>query len=247
MPQAQQGTTDHLDARSSLVGNSWNVTVVAWILSQLGSILGLNNSLTVQDIVCRTSPGSTKDFQSYLQRPLMEQRRAPATHGCAEKLVRKLLTLVSVKGEDILLNAASEDQVKYQRLRASVPAKLWRWRTVAGWRWTGTREHINFLELRAVLTSIRWRVERRKALHSKFVHLVDSQVVLHALSRGRSSSRKLKRTLLRTNALLLATRTQVVWAYVHTKQNPADGPSRYPRKRKWSHAQASSWGSNSRS
>ena len=236
LPKAKQGTQEHVDARLSLVGNSWNVTVVAWILSQLGTLLGLNDPLAVQDVVARTSPGCSRDFQTYLQRPLMEQNRAPVNHGCAVKLIHKLLTLVSVKGEDLMLQASTEDQVKYHRLRASIPAKLWKWRIAASWRWKGSKEHINVLEMRAVLTSLRWRIERRKSLHTKFVHLVDSQVVLHALSRGRSSSRKLKRTLLRTNALLLASRTQVLWAYVHTKQNPADGPSRRPRKRKWSHA-----------
>ena len=148
-------------------------------------------------------------------------------------LVRKLLTLVSMKGEDLLLQTASEDLTKFQRLRASIPAKLWRWKTVASWRWTGSGEHINSLELRAVLTSLRWRLERHKAVHCKFVHMVDSLVCLHCLSRGRSSSRKLRRTVLRISALLLATRSQVVWTYVHTKQNPADAPSRGPQKRKW--------------
>ena len=166
----------------------------------------------------------------------MTQNRGLVSTGCEETLVKKLLSLVSVKGEDLLLQAASEEPVKCHRLRASVPAKLWRWRTIAGWKWLGTREHINVLELRAVLTSVKWRVEKQKRLHTKFVHLVDSLVCLHALSRGRSSSKKLKRTLLRTNALLLASRSQAVWAYVHTRQNPADAPSRRPRKRKWGHA-----------
>ena len=240
LPKAKQGTQDHVDMRMSLIGNSWNITVVAWILSQLGSLLGLNDQLSVQEIVQRTSPGPTNGFQSFLQRPYLERKRSPVNHECGDKLVRKLLTLVSIKGEDLLLQTETEDQVKYHRLRASIPANLWKWRTVAGWSWTGSKEHINVLELRAVLTSLRWRIERCKSLHKKFVHLVDSQVVLHALSRGRSSSRKLRRTLLRANALLLATRTQVVWAYVHTAQNPADRPSRHPRKRKWKHAKETS-------
>eukprot|EP00435_Cladocopium_sp_Y103_P063896 s76_g25.t1 len=235
-PKSQQGTTEHVDERLSVVGNSWNVTVVAWLLSQLGSVLGLNPPLSVKEIVQRTSPGSTKDFQTYLQRPLMSQNRGPVSGNCEEVLVKKLLTLVSVKGEDLLLQAASEEPVKYHRLRASIPAKLWRWRTVTGWHWRGNREHINVLEMRAVLTSVRWRIERQKKVRTKFVHLVDSLVCLHALSRGRSSSKKLKRTLLRTNALLLASKSQVVWAYVHTSQNPADAPSRRPRKRKWINA-----------
>jgi hypothetical protein len=153
-----------------------------------------------------------------------------------EKLVTKLLTLVGVKGEDLMLQASSEDQVKYHRLRASVPAKLWKWRTITGWKWRDQNEHINVLEMRAVFTALRWRIEKQQVLKSKFVHLLDSLVCLHALSRGRSSSRKLKRSLLRINALLLATNCHPVWAYVHTKENPADAPSRGAGKRKWCNA-----------
>eukprot|EP00438_Fugacium_kawagutii_P022658 Skav224882 [mRNA] locus=scaffold1112:251630:257035:+ [translate_table: standard] len=236
VPKQQQGTSAHLDMRLTLIGNSWNVTVVAWLLSSLGSILGLNASLSVQDIVRRTSPGSTTSFQSFLLRPYMTQKRQVSHSGSEKCLVHKLLTLVSIKGEDILLQSASADLVKYHRLRNSVPAKLWAWRTVAGWQWRGDKEHINSLELRAVLTALRWRLERHGVIRSKFVHLVDSLVCLHSLSRGRTSSRRLRRTLLRTNALLLATHSSAVWTYVHTKQNPADAPSRRVRKRKWIHA-----------
>ena len=214
-------------------GNSWNVTVVAWLLSQLGFRLGMNPQYSVQSLVERTAPGCPRDLQTCLQRPPMHQPRAKGDRSQELKLVHKLLTLVSIKGEDISPQASSEDLVKYQRLRASIPARLWAWKTVASWRWTGAKEHINSLEMRAVLTAMRWRLERHKTIHVRFVHLVDSLVVLHSLSRGRSSSRKLKRTLLRINALLLATKSQCVWTYVHTKLNPADAPSRRPRKRKW--------------
>lgn len=236
MVKSKHGTVEHQDCRLSLLGNSWNVTVVAWLLSQLGKRLGLNSHLSVQEIISRTSPGCTTDFQSFLQRPLMSAERSPIQLGNEAVLVRKLCTLVSVKGDDLMLKASTEDQVRYQRLRASIPAKLWRWRTVCGWQWTGTAEHINVLELRAVLTALKWRIESQKMTRSKFVHLVDSLVCLHCLSRGRSSSRKLRRTMLRINSLLLATGCHVVWAYVHTKDNPADAPSRRPRKRKWAHA-----------
>ena len=163
----------------------------------------------------------------------MTQQRAPVSSS-GLLLVQKLLTLVSMKGEDVMIQASSEDQIKYQRMRTSVPAKLWRWKAVAGWRWSGPKEHINVLEMRASLPALRWRIEQ--VVRSKFVHLLDSLVCLHSLSRGRSSSRKLKRTLLRTNALLLATKSQAVWAYVHTKENPADRASRLPVKRKWKNA-----------
>ena len=137
-----------------------------------------------------------------------------------------------MKGEDVLLQHHTNVPVKYHRLRASIPAKLWRWHTVAGWKWSDFSEHINVLELRAVLTGVKWRVERLRQLDIRCLHLVDSLVVLHALSRGRSSSRKKRRTLVRLNAFLLASGLQRVWAYVDTHQNPADRPSRRGVKKK---------------
>lgn len=226
LAKAKHGSQEHKDARLTLLGNSWNVTTIAFLLSQLGELLGLNEKLSVQQIVDRTSPGCTRDFQTFLRRPLMTTKRFKDPLVNETLLVQKFLTLISLKGEDLLLQPSSEDQVRYQRLRASIPAKLWKWKTVASWDWSSCPEHINVLEMRAVLTALKWRLERQQTLHSKFVHLVDSMVVLHALSRGRSSSRKMKRTQLRINALLLATHTHVVWAYVNTKENPADAPSR---------------------
>ena len=240
LPKKDQKGFLHDDRRLSLIGNSWQVTVVAWLLSQLGHQLGLHELMTVEDVVKRTSPGSSASFQAFLQRPFMRLLRRPRSKAAEEALVKKFLTLVSIKGEDLLIQSSSEDLVKYHRLRASVPSNLWTWKAVASWQWTGNQEHINSLELRAVLTSLRWRLERRKTTKIKFVHLVDSLVVLHALSRGRTSSKKLRRTMLKINALLLATQSQGVWAYVHTSQNPADEPSRRPQKRKWTHAKKAS-------
>lgn len=236
LPKAQQDTQQHRDCRATLLGNSWNVSIVAWLLSQLGSVLGLNEVMSPDQVVTRTSPGPNHTFQGFLSRPLMTARRPKVCRVNEKLLVRKLLTMVSVKGEDLLLQPSSEDLVRYQRMRTAVPSKLWKWRTIAGWRWTGTPEHINVLELRAAFTAVKWRIEKQQCLKTKFVRLLDSMVCLHALSRGRSSSRKMKRTHMRLNALLLATQTQVVWAYVHTKDNPADAPSRRPRKRAWVNA-----------
>lgn len=239
-PKQWQGSQWHEDLRCTLIGNSWNIVTVAWLLGQLGQVLGLNSPLAAQDIVNRAVPGSVSDFQTFLLRPSMRSvRKTPVTPN-EKLLVSKLLKQVSIKGDDLLLSANTEDTIRYHRLRASLPARLWQWRTVAGWQWTGNPEHINVLEMRAALTALRWRVEKNERLNSKFVHLVDSLVVLHSLSRGRSSSNKLRRTLLRANALILATNTQVLWAYVHTKENPADEPSRRPRKRKWTNAKAAS-------
>ena len=106
---------------------------------------------------------------------------------------------------------------------------------MCGWRWQGAKEHINVLELRAVLTTLRWRIWKKGLLNaqSSLVTPCGLAGMPSLLARGRSSSRKLRRTLLRINALLLASGAQALWAYVHTAQNPADAPSRRPVKKQW--------------
>lgn len=182
-----------------------------------------------------TLPGKGATLQGLLLHPPLNGQyiKKTTSSNAYLTLTRKLTGLVSIKGEDILLSSPTDAQVKHHRLRASVPSKLWRWRTICGWQWQGPPEHINSLELRAVLTTIRWRLEKCQKTRIKFVHLVDSQVVLHALSRGRSSSRKLRRTLLRINSFLLATGSMGVWTYIHTSDNPADAPSRRAVKKRW--------------
>ena len=231
-----QGSRQHLDLRLTLLGNSWSVPVVSWLLQYLGSALGFHEPMSPEEVVARCAPGCRRDLQTYIARPPMKIQRQKKVIGHELSLVQKLCRLVSIKGEDLMLQSSTEDVAKYHRLRTSVPARLWKWRTAASWAWKGGKEHINVLELRAVLCALKWRIEKQHKVQIKLVHMVDSQVCLHALSRGRSSSRKLRRTLLRINSLLLATGCQVMWAYVHTKENPADAPSRRVQKRKWSHA-----------
>ena len=230
LPKAKRGTEEHTDVRHSLIGNSWSVPVVSWLISQLCGPLGLCEHLGPQDIVEALHPRSQVFLQSRLWRQPLRPMRG-ASHSATEaQLVQKLSNLVSIKGEDILLTTPTSQLTKFHRLRASIPGKLWRWKIITGWQWTGTKEHINALEMRGVLTSLKWRLEKQRHMGCRFLHLVDSLVVLHSLSRGRSSSRKLRSTLTRINALLLCSSSQALWGYIHTDQNPADRPSRWGRK-----------------
>ena len=61
----------------------------------------------------------------------------------------------------------------------------------------------------------------------KCVHVVDSQVVLAVVVKGRSSSLQLNRVLKKLNCLLIASGMKLCLAYVSTDQNPADRPSRW--------------------
>jgi len=229
VPKGQRGTRQHDDLRHTLIGNSWSVPVVARLLAQLFG--RLCPRYTPQALMDTFGPGNQVFLQSRLwRRPLRPLR---GTHsGENTGLVAKLSNLLSIKGEDILLTTPSSQLVKYHRLRTSVPGRLWKWKVISGWRWKGQKEHINSLELRAVLTTLKWRLQHRGHIGHRFLHLVDSLVVLHALARGRSSSKKLRSSLSKVNALLLCSSSQALWGYIHTDQNPADKPSRCGRKLK---------------
>ena len=185
MSKSHHNSVAHCDCRLTLLGNSWSVPVVAWLLASLFHLLGFMDAVSIQDIVDRLKPGSSCTLQGLLLRPPMTW--STTTLDCSSVLVQKLFGLVSLKGEDLLLQHHTDVPVRYHRLRMSLPARLWRWKTVSGWKWSDRSEHINVLELRAALTTIKWRAERLKQLDIRCVHLLDSLVVLHALSRGRSA------------------------------------------------------------
>ena len=229
VPKGERGNQTHSDLRHSLVGNTWSVPFVAWLASQLFGRLGLCPLYTPQQIMNMLTPQGQVYLQTRLWRTPLRPLRQPQPQDQGN-MVQKLSNLISIKGEDVLLTTPSSQLCKYHRLRATIPARLWKWRVVSGWRWTGSKEHINSLELRAVLTTLKWRLAHKGQVGKRFLHLVDSLVVLHALSRGRSSSRKLRSTLSRICALLLCSSSQVMWGYVHTEQNPADRPSRWARR-----------------
>ena len=232
MAKSRQSSLEHNDARLTLIGNSWQVGVIVWLLAQLFAPLGMCPTWTVDQVVEALRPGASNRLQTLLLRPPMH-RAGSVKSVSSRPLIKKLCGLVSVKGEDLLLQADSEMLVRFHRLRASIPAKLWKWRPVAGWQWRSQGDHINILEMRAILTTVRWLIKKRQIKSQRFLHLTDSLVCLHALTRGRTSSRKLRRTLIRINSLLLVANLHPFWGYVHTSQNPADRPSRRGTRRKW--------------
>ena len=202
------------------------MVVIASLLGQLFTRLGMLGRHTPQDYLNQTSPGGCPSAQGRLIRLALnpgKQQQEDASH----LLAQRLCNLISIKGEDILLSTPTSQQTKFHRLRATLPARSWKWRVVAGWKWKTDGDHINSLELRAILTTLRWRVEHAGHMRMRFIHLTDSLVCLHALARGRNSSRKLRRTMSRVNALILASGCHPFWGYVHTEQNPADKPSRW--------------------
>ena len=238
MPKSLRKSTDCVDKRLTLVGNAWAVPVVAWLLGQLVGPRGAGPSLSPAEVLSRLTLEGNPYLQSRLMRPPLQTDQRAST-GTETGLVQRLGRLVSTKGSDLMLTAAQDEIQSYQRLRHTVNAKMWRWKVVSGWRWRSPGEHINSLELRAILACLRWRTEHLGEHGCRILHLTDSLVCLHSLSRGRTSSRRLRRTLCRINSLLLAHNLGALWGYVHTDLNPADKPSRWSVKTKFKHAKGS--------
>ena len=239
--KSQRKTVAHLDLRHTLVGNAWSIPVVAWLLNDLLGPIGFTDHLSPLQVMHRLDPAKTLDVRSRLLRQTLKPVGGPMLASAeGAKLEQVLSRLVSAKGHDILISSSTDQVGSFQRLRQTVPARLWRWRVISGWRWKHGKEHINSLEMRALVASIRWRVEHLEQLSCRVLHLTDSLVCLHSVSRGRSSSKKLRRSMCRLNALLLASGVSPVWAYVHTDQNPADRPSRWAVRTKFRNAKGSS-------
>jgi hypothetical protein len=150
-----------------------------------------------------------------------------------EALVRYYLARPTIRGGEVTAyNAVAPS--KAQLLR-SVEADEWIWNTTIATGWRSLGEHINVLEARALLLAIRWRARSPWFHHQRFLHLIDSRVVLSTVSKGRSSSYNLRRVLSKINAYCLAAHLWPKLAYVASELNPADTPSRAKREVKKHH------------
>ena len=72
MPKSQHGNIQFEDCRLSLVGNSWNLFVITWLVYWLFFPLGLCAPRSLQDIVKSLTPGWSPTFQGVLLRPPFE-------------------------------------------------------------------------------------------------------------------------------------------------------------------------------
>ena len=99
------------------------------------------------------------------------------------------------------------------------------WTTIISRRWIYP-EHINALELRAVVLVLHWLVTHTTSLGRRALMLLDSQVAHYALTKGRSSAPALLPILRKASALQLAGGVTLSTAWLPSELNPADEPSR---------------------
>jgi hypothetical protein len=106
-------------------------------------------------------------------------------------------------------------------------ARKLQWSTIISsrWRWA---QHINALELHAVLSTVRWLASRPSTRRTRVVQLIDSTVALYAVKKGRAKSRALLSVLRVMAAYLLAAEISLIPIWIPSEFNPADAPSREP-------------------
>jgi hypothetical protein len=86
--------------------------------------------------------------------------------------------------------------------------------------------HNNLLELEAFTLSVRHFVKSLGNWHSRLLLFTDSQVVLGAVMKGRSSAPGILRGCRKITAMCLAYGLVLYLRYVPTARNHSDGPSR---------------------
>lgn len=214
------------DARQTLLAQSPAPVVMSWIFGQLlfgDGFLAHPPTGTESTILCNDKElARQEDVMDYLT----DQPSSAPDRADDVGMVDSLIGRASYKGTDIRVATGVPFDPRSWEV-VPVPARYWRWKTVMGWRWRTSGDHITGLEARAVLSALRWRARRPSNLGMRGAHFVDSRAVMGSLTKGRSSSRILAPILEQVGALVLAASFTIFVCYIHTSDNPADAPSRW--------------------
>ena len=149
--------------RKALLGNSFSCPVVVWLLGYLlfdSKLIARRPSLT------EVSLGVPLRLATLAPVPSTLPAEAPAAlpDGIAavspeEMLVKRLAGLCDHQGSDVRIGLEAPLR-PCGWPRAETPARWWRWKTATSSAWQA-EEHINILELRAALATLRWRSRQR--------------------------------------------------------------------------------------
>ena len=212
---------DYEDARCAAVGNSWCIQVTAWLAGEyLASIGWLATMPKLAEIVRRCLPRRVQ-----AQMAAADSVTAPAS--VPQQLISGVFKAVDHTGGLIRKSPGTCEPPHVATMRPVDP-RWWRWRVVVSWPWPKAvrDEHINKLELRSLLTSLRWRARRANRQNFRMLHLADSRVTIGVANKARSSSYDLQRLADKVASTQLAAGLRLVLGFVSTKLNPADWPSR---------------------
>ena len=150
-----------------------------------------------------------------------------------QRLVAHHIANSSTRGSDVRLDTGALTNPNSVG-RHSLNRALWKWKLAFKWQWrlskaSGTDtvpEHINSLELRAAFQATRWHFRGVKSIGLSTMRAVDSRAALGVMSKYRSSSKILQRTVRRLAALEMAAMSRMSTAFVRSDWNESDAGSR---------------------
>ena len=204
---------------AQLIGNSFCVPVISFLVSEL--LLAQNHvkkPLAPElGLAIKLSPGTWSSTASF--KPGESETQS------SKELVWEHLRTAERGGSDVRLDVNIPFRPKAWP-RAGIRSSMWHWAIIHGYRWR-FRAHINVLEMQAALNAVKWRARKIQNLGKRFLHLIDSQVCAAILTKGRTGSKRIRRTIKKINAYTLACNFFPAYGYVNTDDNPADIPSRW--------------------
>ena len=222
----KQSRIKYEDERLSLLGDSFSIYSFVMVAAALcRRFIGRVNYEHLANRM-GMSPGVV--LASHLEAPLGRGLnygfKEMVDTGTVEMLNRILLSRTNHTGSDVKISTGLVLNPKALS-RQSIEAGWWEWKPVFSVKWRES-EHINILELRSILLSIKYHISHLKHQQARVFHLSDSYVCMSVVSKGRSGSRQLNRILKELNSFLLAYGLHIVIAHVESSENPTDGASR---------------------
>ena len=222
---AKEDPTGYNDKRLSLLGDSFSMLSFGWVISQMCQ--PWVRPLSPQELLDRLglAPGATLniDFQAPLQQGLHY-----GGAGCQKQslafLTSHLSRQVNHTGSDVSISLGIPFSSKTGN-HASLRADWWQWRILFTTKWKFSA-HINALEMKMILQSIKWRARSTDAFGTRWLHLADSMVSNYILSKGRTSSSMLQPITREIAAHLLALNAHQLQGHVDSIENPTDAASR---------------------
>ena len=125
----------------------------------------------------------------------------------SQHVVYNHLRMCDHKGSDVRLNP-SQIFRPHAWPRTSLDMKQWTWKVLQSYAFKQT-QHINVLEMRAILNYMRMRCRDTRKHRARMLLIVDSQVVCSVVAKSRSSSQQLNAVLQRMSGLVIATDTRI--------------------------------------
>ena len=218
--------TAYSDERQSLLGDSFSI--FSFIIPAAAMCQRYLPNLSYQHLVDRMglAPGFCAPIsnKAVLGKHLQYGKSLVNPNHSVQDLNKFLLTKVNHTGSDVKMSTGEILSPK-SVTRQSIQADWWRWLPVFKTRWQ-VSEHINLLELRAIMHAAKYQILHHRVAHARIFHITDSFIGMSIIAKGRSASKQLSRILKELNAWLLGYGVYMILAHVESTENPTDGASR---------------------